>query len=50
MALIITQKLARNGWPQDEPAAFMDEALLVKTEGEIDDDQIVVEKGDPSCK
>lgn len=38
MALIITQKLARNGWPEDQPAEFIEEALLVKTEGEIDDE------------
>jgi len=35
---ILTQKLIRNGWPQDEPADFIDEALLVKTEGIVDND------------
>jgi len=38
MAEIVTQKLIRNGWPADEPPAMMDEALLVKTEGVIDDE------------
>jgi hypothetical protein len=38
MALILTQKLQRNGWPEDMPAEFVDESLLVRTEGEIDDE------------
>lgn len=35
---ILTQKLVRNGWPEDEPARMMDESLLVKTEGVLDDE------------
>lgn len=38
MALILTQKLQRNGWPEDEPLQWMDESLLVKVEGVIDND------------
>jgi hypothetical protein len=38
MALVLTQKLIRNGWPDDEPAEFVEEALLVKTEGVLDNE------------
>ena len=38
MALILTQKCIKNGWPEDEPAEMIDESLLVRTEGVIDDD------------
>lgn len=35
---IVTQKLIRNGWPEDEPPKVMDESLLTKTEGVVDDE------------
>lgn len=35
---ILTQKLIRNGWQQDEDLQLMDEALLVKTEGVVDNE------------
>ena len=35
---IITQKLVRNGWPEDEPMEFIDEALLQYAEGVFEDD------------
>jgi hypothetical protein len=38
MAQVVVQKLIRNGWQQDEEPQLMDEALLVKTEGELDDE------------
>ena len=38
MTQIITQKLVRNGWQEDEPPQLMDEALLEKIEGVIDDE------------
>ena len=38
MALILTHKLKRNGWPEDEPAQFMEEALLVRTDGVVDNE------------
>jgi len=38
MAEIVTQKLIRNGWPQDEPPQMHEESLLEKTEGELDDE------------
>lgn len=38
MALILTQKLQRNGWPEDEPLQWMDESLLVKVEGVVDNE------------
>ena len=38
MAEILTQKLIRNGWPQDEPPQMLEESLLEKTEGEVDDE------------
>lgn len=36
--MILTQKLIRNGWQQDEDPQLMDEALLVKTEGTVEDE------------
>lgn len=38
MTMILTQKLIRNGWQQDDEPQYMDEALLVKTEGTLDDE------------
>ncbi len=38
MAEIVTQKLVRNGWPQDEAPQMMEESLLEKTEGTLDDE------------
>lgn len=38
MAEILTQKLIRNGWPQDEDPQMLEESLLQKTDGEIDDE------------
>ena len=38
MALILIQKCAKNGWPKDEPVEMVEESLLVKTDGELDDD------------
>lgn len=38
MAEIVTQKLVRNGWPQDEPPQMLEESLLEKTEGVLDDE------------
>jgi len=38
MTQIITQKLVRNGWQEDEPPQLMDEVLLEKIEGVIDDE------------
>ena len=38
MAEILTQKLVRNGWPSDEPPQMVEESILAKTEGEIDDE------------
>ena len=35
---ILTQKLIRNGWPEDEPPQMMEDSLLAKTEGVIDDE------------
>jgi hypothetical protein len=37
VAEILTQKLIRNGWSQDEAPQMIEESLLEKTEGEIDD-------------
>ena len=36
--LILTQKLKRNGWPEDEPMKMMDEDLLEYTTGIYEDD------------
>lgn len=36
--MIIIQKLARNGWEADESLSEIDESLLEKTEGFLDDD------------
>jgi len=36
--LILTQKLKRNGWPEDESAKMMDESLLEYKEGVFEDD------------
>ena len=38
MALILTQKCIKNGWPEDEPMQMLEESLLEKTEGTIDDE------------
>lgn len=38
MAEVVTQKLVRNGWPEDEAPQMMEESLLVKTEGVLDDE------------
>lgn len=38
MAEILTRKLARNGWPEDEAPQMLEESLLEKTGGEIDDE------------
>lgn len=35
---ILTQKLIRNGWQQDEDPQLMDESLLVKTTGTVDNE------------
>ena len=35
---ILIHKLARNGWPQDEAQEMVEESLLVRTEGVIDDE------------
>jgi len=35
---ILTQKLKRNGWPDDEAAAMLDESLLEYSTGIFDDD------------
>jgi len=36
--MILIQKCVKNGWPKDEPVEFIDESLLSKTEGSLDDD------------
>lgn len=38
MAQILIQKCIKNGWPEDEPACMIEESLLVKTGGALDDD------------
>ena len=38
MAEILTIKLKRNGWPEDEEPKMMDDALLVYSEG-VDEDE-----------
>lgn len=38
MADILTVKLVRNGWSSDEKPIMLDESLLVKTEGVLDDE------------
>ena len=38
MTDILTVKLVRNGWPIDEEPKMMDESLLEKTEGILDDE------------
>ena len=38
MADILTVKLKLHGWPEDESPVMMDEVLLEKTEGVLDDD------------
>ena len=38
MANIIIQRCVKNGWPKDEPLEQIDESLLVKTSGVLDDD------------
>lgn len=35
---ILVVKLKRNGWPEDEEPFMIDESLLEKTEGSLDDD------------
>ena len=36
--MILIQKCVKNGWPADEPAEMIDEALLEYSEGVLDDD------------
>lgn len=38
MAEIVIEKLVRNGWPEDSPREMIEESLLEKTTGELDDD------------
>lgn len=38
MAEIMIQKCIKNGWPVDEEPCMIDESLLVKTEGGINDE------------
>ena len=38
MAEIVTQKLVRNGWPEDEAPRMLEESLLEKSTGLIDDE------------
>jgi hypothetical protein len=38
MAEILTQKLKRNGWPEDEAQTMIEESLLAYTEGGFEDD------------
>jgi len=38
MTMILTQKLKRNGWPEDEAPTAMDDSLLAYTEGGFEDD------------
>ena len=38
MADILICKLRRNGWDTDEDASMIDESLLERTEGVLDDD------------
>jgi len=38
MAEILIQKCVKNGWPADEPVEMIDESLLFRTEGVLDDD------------
>lgn len=38
MADILTQKLIRNGWSEDEAPRMLEESLLEKTEGVVDDE------------
>ena len=38
MAYILVKKCVKNGWTADEPEEMMEESLLVKTSGVIDDD------------
>lgn len=35
---ILTQKLKRNGWSEDEEMKLMDESLLAKTSGVLDNE------------
>lgn len=35
---ILTQKLKRNGWPEDEAPRMMDESLLAYSTGTLDDE------------
>ena len=36
--MILIQKCVKNGWPSDEPMEMIDESLLEKTEGLLDND------------
>lgn len=36
--MILIQKCVKNGWPEDEEPCLIDEALLEKTEGELDNE------------
>jgi hypothetical protein len=36
--MILTQKLIRNGWPEDEAPVMMEESLLEYAEGVLDDE------------
>jgi hypothetical protein len=38
VADILIQKLQRNGWPQDEPMTHIEESLLERTSGVLDDE------------
>lgn len=38
MAEILTVKLRRNGWPRDEEPQLIEESLLDRTDGIIDND------------
>ena len=38
MSVILIHKLKRNGWPEDEPQTMIEESLLEKAEGSIDNE------------
>jgi len=38
MSQILIHKLKRNGWPEDEPQTMIEESLLTRTSGEIDNE------------
>lgn len=35
---VLIQRLVRNGWPEDAPLEYMEESLLERTNGVLDDE------------